>query len=119
MDVDRLTIVTFTEAAAAEMKRTDPGSDRKSVGGRSGNVNLQRQATLIHSAPITTIHSFCLSVIRDHFHVIDIDQDSGSQKRENLKLLETGCTRRILEACYADGAEEFRNGGKVRRRKKR
>ena len=73
VDVDRLLIVTFTEAAAAEMKERIRGAIEKELENRPEDVHLQRQATLIHSAQITTIHSFCLSVIREHFHVIDID----------------------------------------------
>ena len=73
VDVDRLLIVTFTEAAAAEMKERIRGAIEKELENRPEDVHLQRQATLIHSARITTIHSFCLSVIREHFHVIDID----------------------------------------------
>ncbi|MDE7066845.1 MAG: UvrD-helicase domain-containing protein, partial [Schaedlerella arabinosiphila] len=73
VDVDRLLIVTFTEAAAAEMKERIRGAIEKELENRPEDVHLQRQATLIHSALITTIHSFCLSVIREHFHVIDID----------------------------------------------
>ena len=64
IDVDRLLIVTFTEAAAAEMKERVRNAIEKSLEENPENTHLQRQATLIHSASITTIHSFCLSVIR-------------------------------------------------------
>ena len=120
VDVDRLLIVTFTEAAAAEMKERIREAIEKALEADPGNVNLQRQATLIHSAPITTIHSFCLSVIRDHFHVIDIDPGFRIAEEGELKLLKQDVLEELLEACYADGTEEFlENGGKVRQRKKR
>ena len=64
LDVDRLLIVTFTEAAAAEMKERIRDDIENALEDTPGNVHLQRQATLIHSARITTIHRFCLSVIR-------------------------------------------------------
>ena len=61
VDVDRLLIVTFTEAAAAEMKDRIREAIEKKLEENPGNVHLERQATLVHSAPITTIHSFvCL-----------------------------------------------------------
>ena len=61
LDVDRLLIVTFTEAAAAEMKERIRDAIENAPEDTPGNVHLQRQATLIHSARITTIHSFaCL-----------------------------------------------------------
>ena len=58
VDVDRLLIVTFTEAAAAEMKDRIREAIEKKLEENPGNVHLERQATLVHSAPITTIHSF-------------------------------------------------------------
>ena len=73
VNVDELLIVTFTEAAAGEMKERIRGAIEKALEENPENEHLKRQATLIHNAQITTIHSFCLSVIRDHFHVIDID----------------------------------------------
>ena len=87
-DVDRLLIVTFTEAAAAEMKERIGAAIEKKLAERPGDAHLERQATLIHSASITTIHSFCLSVIRENFHVIGIDPglsipDSGLGRRES------------------------------------
>ena len=87
VDVDRLLIVTFTEAAAAEMKERIREAIEKALEADPGNANLQRQATLIHSAPITTIHSFCLSVIREHFHVIDLDPGFRIGEDGELKLL--------------------------------
>ena len=66
LDVDRLLIVTYTEAAAAEMKERIGAAVEKLLEAHPGDAHLERQATLIYSAQITTIHSFCLSVIRDH-----------------------------------------------------
>ena len=60
VDVDRLLIVTFTEAAAAEMKERIRTAIENALEMRPEDAHLQRQATLIHSAQITTIHSFCL-----------------------------------------------------------
>ena len=73
LDVDRLLIVTFTEAAATEMKERIGAALEKALEQEPENLHLQKQATLIHTAKIMTIHSFCLSVIRDYFHTIDLD----------------------------------------------
>ena len=107
VDVDRLLIVTFTEAAAAEMKERIRGAIEKELENRPEDVHLQRQATLIHSALITTIHSFCLSVIREHFHVIDIDPGFRIAEEGELKLLKQDVLEELLEECYAEGAEDF------------
>ena len=107
MDVDRLLIVTFTEAAAAEMKERIRTAIENALEMRPEDAHLQRQATLIHSAQITTIHSFCLSVIRDHFHVIDIDPGFRIAEEGELKLLKQDVLGELLEACYVNASEEY------------
>ena len=70
IDIDRLLIVTFTNAAAAEMRERIGLALAKALEKQPDNVHLQRQQTLLHNAQITTIHSFCLYVIRNYFHRI-------------------------------------------------
>lgn len=106
-DVDRLLIVTFTEAAAAEMKERIGAAIEKKLEERPGDAHLERQATLIHTAMITTIHSFCLSVIRDHFHVIGIDPGFRVAEEGELKLLKQDVLGEILEECYTSADQEF------------
>ena len=107
LDVDRLLIVTYTEAAAAEMKERIGAAVEKLLEAHPGDAHLERQATLIYSAQITTIHSFCLSVIRDHFHVIGIDPGFRIAEEGELKLLKQDVMDELLEACYASGEEDF------------
>ena len=107
LDVDRLLIVTYTEAAAAEMKERIGAAVEKLLEAHPGDAHLERQATLIYSAQITTIHSFCLSVIRDHFHVIGIDPGFRIAEEGELKLLKQDVMDELLEACYASGKENF------------
>lgn len=106
-DVDRLLIVTFTEAAAAEMKERIRGAIEQALEERPEDVHLQRQATLIHSAQITTIHSFCLSVIREHFHILDIDPSFRIAEEGELKLLRQDVLDELLEACYINAETSF------------
>ena len=87
IDVDQMLVVTFTEAAAAEMKERIRDAIEKKLEEQPENVHLQRQATLIHNAQVTTIHSFCLSVIRDYFHMIDLDPGFRIADEGELKLL--------------------------------
>jgi len=100
-DVDRLLIVTFTEAAAAEMKERIGAAIEKKLAERPGDAHLEQQATLIHSAAITTIHSFCLSVIREHFHVLGIDPGFRIAEEGELKLLKQDVLDELLEERYA------------------
>ncbi len=109
VDVDRLLIVTFTEAAAAEMKERIRQAIEDQAEKRPEDANLNRQATLIHSAQITTIHSFCLSVIREHFHTIDLDPAFRIGEEGELKLLRGDVMQEMLEQYYEEADPEFLN----------
>ena len=107
VDVDELLVVTFTEAAAAEMKDRIRAAIEKKIEEEPENEDLRRQATLIHSARITTIHSFCLSVIREHFHVIDIDPGFRIGEEGELNLLKQDVLSEMLEQHYQRGEQKF------------
>jgi len=109
LNVDELLIVTFTEAAASEMKERIHSAIEKALEEEPDNVHLQRQATLIHQAQITTIHKFCLSVIRDYFHTIDLDPGFRVGEEGELNLLKRDIVEAVLEASYAEGSAEFVN----------
>ncbi len=107
VDVDQLLIVTFTEAAAAEMKERIRGAIEKKMEERPDDEHLMQQATLIHSARITTIHSFCLSVIREHFHNIDLDPAFRIGEEGELRLMQQDVLEDLLEKKYQEGNSEF------------
>ena len=107
IDVDQLLVVTYTEAAAAEMKERIRNAIEKALEENPGDVHLQRQATLVHHAQVTTIHSFCLSVIRDYFHTIDLDPGFRIGEEGELKLLKRDVLEEVLEKWYTKGTEEF------------
>lgn len=107
MDVDRLLIVTFTDAAASEMRERIREAIERALEQDPSNAHLQRQSTLIHSAQITTIHSFCLSVIRENFHLIDMDPGFRIAEEGELKLLKQDVIEELLEQCYAEADAHF------------
>lgn len=107
VSVDRLLIVTFTEAAAAEMKERIRTAIEKKLEEYPDDAHLEQQATLIHNAQITTIHSFCLSVIRDYFHMIDIDPGFRIGEEGELRLLRQDVLEKLLEEHYDSGEREF------------
>lgn len=106
-DIDRLLIVTFTNAAAAEMRERIGAAIEKALEQEPGNVHLQKQQTLLHNAQITTIHSFCLYVIRNYFHRIDLDPDFRVAEEGELKLLKSDVLDKVLEKYYEKGQPEF------------
>lgn len=107
VSVDELLIVTFTEAAAAEMKERIRSAIEKKAEQYPENTHLRQQATLIHSASIMTIHSFCLSVIRENFHVIGLDPSFRIGEEAELQLLKKDVLQELLENQYAESRERF------------
>ena len=107
LNVDQLLVVTFTEAAAAEMKERIRGAIEKKLEEEPENIHLQRQATLIHHARITTIHSFCLSVVRDYFHTIDLEPGFRTMEEGERKLLMQEVMEELLEEEYRKGEASF------------
>ncbi len=104
LDVDRLLVVTFTKAAAAEMRERVGLALEKRLEADPENEHLQKQQTLIHSAQITTIDSFCQYVIRNYFHQIDLDPAFRIGDEGELKLLKGDVVQELLEEHY--GAED-------------
>ena len=101
--------MTFTEAAASEMKERIRTAIEKELEAHPDSMHLQRQATLIHSAQVTTIHSFCLSVIREYFHTIDLDPGFRIGEEGELKLLKRDVVENLLEEAFESGKPEFLN----------
>lgn len=108
VDIDRLLIVTFTNAAAAEMRERILSGISARLIQQPESEHIQKQATLIHNALITTIDSFCLFLIRNHFNVIGLDPAFRVADEGELKLLEQEVLGELLEEKYAEGAEAFR-----------
>ena len=97
VDVDHMLIVTYTEAAAAEMKERIGAAIEKELEEDPSSEHLKRQSALIHTAKITTIHSFCLSVIREYFHTIDLDPGFRIAEEGELKLLKQDVMKELLK----------------------
>ena len=82
------------------MKERIGAAIEKKLEEQPGNVNLEQQSTLIHNASIMTIHSFCLSVIRDHFHATTLDPGFRVGEEGELKLLQQDVLKEVLEEKY-------------------
>ncbi len=107
LDIDRLLVMTFTNAAAAEMRERVALAIEKKLMEQPDNEHLQAQAALVPYAQITTIDSFCLSLIRDHFNLLDIDPAFRIGDEGELKLLRADVMEAMLEEYYAVGDEAF------------
>ena len=107
LDIDRLLVVTFTNAAAAEMRERVGAAIENALEQEPYNQHLQRQLTLVHNAQITTIDSFCIRILRDHFHKIDLEPGFRIADEGELKLLREDVCEAVLEEFYQKADPEF------------
>ena len=107
VDIDKLLIVTFTKAAAGEMKERIRDALDKRLEEDPEDEYLQRQLTLLNNAQITTIDSFCQYVLKSYFHVIDVDPGYRVGEEGELKLLKKDVAQELLEEAYSSQDGEF------------
>ena len=107
VDIDRLIVVTFTKAAAAEMKSRIRNALDEMIESQPESSALQMQLTLLNNAQITTIDSFCLNIVRNYFADIDIDPGFRIADTGEIQLLESDVLSSLLEDEYAARNHEF------------
>src|SRR3954468_11230293 len=98
-DVDELLVVTFTEAAAAEMKSRITKALRARAA-TDPNGRAAQQLKFVDAAHVSTLHSFCSRVLRQHFHLIGLDPAFTLLDPEEAKLLRTEVARELFEDRY-------------------
>ena len=107
VDIDRLLVMTFTKAAADQMRERILQAIEEKRRENPFDRHLQKQSALVHNAKITTIHGFCLDVIRNHFHEIDLDPDFRVGDEGECRLMKQDVLEAVLESAYEDGDPEF------------
>lgn len=106
-DIDQLLVVTFTKAAAAQMRERLTKVLSQKAEAEPENEHLQRQLTLIHNAQITTIDSFCLYLIRNHFNDIGLDPDFRTADEGEMQLLCRDVLAELLEEKFSQKDPDF------------
>uniref|UniRef100_UPI0040255716 UvrD-helicase domain-containing protein n=1 Tax=Faecalibacterium sp. TaxID=1971605 RepID=UPI0040255716 len=102
VDADRLLIVTFTNAAAAELRARIGQALLKRSQAEPGNGALRRQRMLLQRAPVCTIDAFCLDLLRKHFQALDIPPDFSPADPGSVELLRASALSETLENAYRD-----------------
>ncbi len=107
VDVDRLLVLTFTNAAAAEMRERIRSALEDALEKDPDNAHLKKQETLLHHAQITTYDSFCLFLVRNYFHKADISPSMRVADPGEVLLLSEEVLDQVFTAFYEEGAEDF------------
>ncbi len=107
--VDKLLIVTFTDAAAAEMRQRIVDKLREELIKNPDNTEISRQLSLVPKANITTIHSFCLNIIKSNFHLVDMDPGFGIIDEAEKELMCTEAAIETINRLYEEYGKEFSN----------
>lgn len=111
VDIDSLLVVTFTNAAASEMRERIGDALSKRLEEEPESRNLQRQMTLLNKSSIMTIHSFCLEVIRNNFQLLDIDPDFRIADETESTLMKQEAVDEVFEDMYTpeNKSDDFLN----------
>ena len=100
-------VVTFTNAAASEMRERILDAIYKKLEENPDSINLQRQITLLNKASICTIHSFCLDVIRNNFYEIDTSANFRIGDTAEIEMLKADVLEELFEQKYMENDEKF------------
>ena len=106
-DVDRLLIVTFTNAAAAEMRGRIAKTLSEYLRQNTADTHVRRQLAIMPCANITTIHSFCLNVIRENFFELSLPADFRIGDTAENELLKLEAVNDALEELYGEAEPDF------------
>lgn len=107
VDVDKLLVVTFTRAAAAEMKERVTSALNKLLADDPFNKNLLIQKQKMYKASISTIDSFCIDIAREYFYLLNIKQDFRIADDRELKVLKNEAMEDTLEHFYNENSADF------------
>lgn len=107
IDIDKLLVVTFTNAAAAEMRERILEAIYKKIEENPEDKVLQKQLLLLNKANISTIHAFCLEVIRNNFYQIDISPNFRIGDTGEIEILKQEALDEVFEELYEKQDKEF------------
>src|SRR3954465_1718023 len=106
INVDELLVVTFTNASAAEMRHRISEALEKAINDDPTSNHLRKQLSLLNRASISTIHSFCLEVIRKYYYLIDVDPGFRIADETEGQLLRDEVLEELFEEEYGKAENE-------------
>lgn len=107
INVDELLVVTFTNASAAEMRHRMSEALEKAIAENPTSNHLRRQLSLVNKAQISTLHSFCLAIVKQYAYLLEIDPGFRIANEAEIALLRDDVLAEVLEDAY-DSEDEAR-----------
>ena len=107
VDIDSIMVVTFTKAAAGEMKTRLLNAFEKALKDMPGNRHLIKQLALVENAQISTIDSFCFDVVKNYYNTIELDPNIRIADEGELSLIMEDIFGELIEEYFQKGDKEF------------
>lgn len=107
IDIDKILVVTFTNAAASEMRERILEAIYKKIEENPDDKNMQKQIILLNKASICTIHAFCLEVIKNNFFEINTSANFRIGDTAEIELLKQDVIDDLFEDKYLNESKEF------------
>ena len=107
VNIDELLVVTFTRAAASEMKERVRAALEEAIEKNPDNENIIKLISLIHNADISTIDSFCAKIVRENFDKIDLDPNFRIGDETECSLMKLEAIDETFDILYEQNDEEF------------
>ena len=102
LDIDRFLVITYTKAAAGELRGRIAQELSQRLGENPNDRHLRRQTTLVYKAQISTIHAFCSALLRESGHLLDLDGDFRLCDEGESAVLRSAVLEEVLDRRYED-----------------
>ncbi|MFI3226732.1 MAG: helicase-exonuclease AddAB subunit AddA [Clostridia bacterium] len=109
IDINRFLVVTYTNAAAKEMKEKVVRAIAGEISKNPKNLFLREQLSLVHKAQITTVHSFCFNLIRENFTQLKISPDFKIASEVDTGMMQNDIISAIIARRFIEMSEDFRH----------
>ncbi|MBR2879925.1 MAG: UvrD-helicase domain-containing protein [Oscillospiraceae bacterium] len=106
-DVDRFLVITYTRAAAAELRARLSAAISQRLAENPADRRMRRQSALIYKARINTIHAFCSDIIRESAHAVGVRPDFRQMEEAEASALLRETLEELLERKYPEGDAAF------------
>ena len=105
--ISKVLVVTFTKAAAAELRARIGKALSDAAAKDPGNRYIRKQLLSLESAHISTIHGFCYDIIRDHFSELGLSARMRIAESGETKLMSIEVMERVIDLLYETGGDNF------------